>query len=267
MRRKAGNGLLGVGIATMLLGLFAAAAGGVDSGPDYQDPNYELSGSRSVGSGRTTFAFTVKGDGAAGYFLLRACDPGAQFLRAFGPDDQKPASDGNDPATGHDGVKFEPGNVGTYHVVYRDRVGGAEFIVKNGDGHKHYHLGSGCPEGTEVTTSSSTTTTERDSTTTTDKDTTTTTERESTTTTGKDTTTTTERESTTTTEEPTTSSTEEPTTSSTEEPAPGITLIDPDPSPPSGNGSGTATGLLLAGLPLALSGVAVRFADDDEGGR
>jgi hypothetical protein len=260
MRRKAGNGLLGVGISTMLLGLFAAAAGGVDSGPDYQDPNYELSGSRRVGSGRTTFAFTVKGDQAAGYFLLRPCDSGAEFLRAFGPDDQKAASVGDDPATGHDGVKFEPGNVGTYRVVYRDRVGGAEFIVKNGDGHKHYHLGSGCPEGTEVTTSSSTTTTtERDSTTTTERDSTTTTERESTTTT--------EEPTTSSTEEPTTSSTEEPTTSSTEEPAPGITLIDPDPSPPSGNGSGTATGLLLAGLPLALSGVAVRFADDDEGGR
>jgi hypothetical protein len=327
IRRKAGNLLLGVGVLTMLLGLFAAAAGGVDSGPGYQDRNYELSGRRTFGSARTTFTFTVKGDGPAEYFLIRACQPGAVFLRAFGPDDQSPAPVGPDDGTGHDGVKFEPGNLGSYTAVYRDRVSGAEFIVKNGDGHKHYYLGSGCPEGTEVTTS--TVTTERESTTTTDRDTTTTTDKDTTTTTDGSTTTTkpevtsstesptttkpevtsstespttTEPEVTSSTESPTTtkpevtsstesptttkpevtSSTESPTTtepevtSSTESPtttdpdatttseSTEITLVRPTPSHGSGDGSGTSTALLLAGLPLALSGVAVRFGEDEE---
>ncbi|MGH9036399.1 MAG: hypothetical protein ACRD0O_11600, partial [Acidimicrobiia bacterium] len=252
----------------------------VDAGPDYQDRHYDLSGSRKSGSARTTFIFTVKGDGAADHFLVSACQPGAVFLRAFGPDDQQPVSEGGaDASTGHEGVKFEPGALGAYRVVYRDAVGGAEFIIKNGDGHKHYFLGSGCPQGTEVTTS----TTGLESTTTTDKDTTTTTERKSTTTTDKDTTTTTEEpttttkepttttteaptttteEPTTTTKEPTTTTTEEPTT--TEPPNTSITLGIPEPPHEPGTGSGASTALLLAGLPLALSGVAIRFGEDGD---
>jgi hypothetical protein len=229
---------------TMLLGLFAAAAGGIDSGPDYQDRNFELSGSRNPGSARTTFVFTVKGDGAAEYFLVSACQTGATFLRAFGPDDQQPVSEGaDDPATGHYGVKFEPGTLGRYTVVYRDGVSGAEFIIKNGDGHKHYFLGTGCPAGTEVT--DSTPATEKSSTTTTEA-----------------TTTSTEPDATTTTEAPTTS-TERDATTTTEAPTTIVTLGIPEHNRP-GRGSGTSTALLLAGLPLALSGVAIRFGDDDE---
>jgi hypothetical protein len=270
---------------TMLLGLFAAAAGGIDSGPDYQDRNFELSGSRNPGSARTTFVFTVKGDGAAEYFLVSACQTGATFLRAFGPDDQQPVSEGaDDPATGHYGVKFEPGTLGRYTVVYRDGVSGAEFIIKNGDGHKHYFLGTGCPAGTEVTDStpatekSSTTTTDGDTTTTTDKAATTTTDKAATTTTDappsttstepdsttttEASTTSTERDVTTTTEAPTTT-TERDATTTTEAPATIVTLGIPEPNRPD-RGSGTSTALLLAGLPLALSGVAIRFGDDDE---
>ncbi len=316
VRRRAGNVLVVAGSMTMLLGLFAAAAGGIDSGPDYQDRNFELSGSRNPGSARTTFVFTVKGDGAAEYFLVSACQAGATFLRAFGPDDQQPVSEGaDDPATGHYGVKFEPGTLGRYTVVYRDGVSGAEFIIKNGDGHKHYFLGTGCPAGTEVTDSTpereSTTTTEGDTTTTTDQAATTTTDKAATTTTEKPTTTTTEPPTTTTTEPDatttttteaptttteaptttterdatTTTTTEAPTTTTTEpdattttegptsttepdattttEPTTIVTLGILEPNRP-GRGSGTSTALLLAGLPLALSGVAIRFGDDDE---
>jgi hypothetical protein len=264
--------MVGAGSLTMLLGLFAAAAGGVDSGPDYQDRNFELSGSRNPGSARTTFVFTVKGDGAGEYFLVSACQAGAAFLRAFGPDDQQPVSEGaDDPASGHNGVKFEPGTLGRYTIVYRDGVSGAELIIKNGDGHKHYFLGTGCPEGTEVPNSTpereSTTTTDGDTTTTTDGDTTTTAEKPTTTTTEAPTrtteapTTTTEPDATTTTEGPT--STTEPDATTTTEPTTIVTLGIPEPNTP-GRGSGTSTALLLAGLPLALSGVAIRFGDGDE---
>ncbi len=280
----------------MLLGLLASAAGGLDQGPDYQDRNYSVSGSRRFSSqaNRTTFTFEVTGDGAAEYFLINACEPGTSVVRAFGPDDQQPVSDGPDQSTGHESLKFEPGNLGTYIVIYRDDINGAEFIIKNGNGHKHYYVGSGCPAGTEVTTSSrdesTATTDEKESTTTTEKESTTTTEK-ATTTTEKPTTTT---EASTTTEAPTTTTeapmtTEKPTTSTeapptstedtkppkepkppkedptptSEEPPTSVTLAGL-PDPPRPGGSGTSTRLLLVGIPLALSGVAIRFGEPEE---
>jgi hypothetical protein len=327
IRRRASNLLVVAGGLTMTIGLFATAAGGLDEGPDYHDNNYEVSGYRRVTTEpeRTSFTFMLEGDRPAGYILISACETGAEFVRAFGPDDQEPVSVGHDAVTDHDGVKFEPGNRGRYSVVYRGNVDGAEFIVKSGDGHKHYFLGSGCPEGTEVTTS---TRDERDSTTTTDRETTTTTDRETTTTTDRETTTTTtEPESTSTTQAPTTTTeapttttqaptttteaptttTEAPTTTTTEAPTttteapttttektkktePPTTATEPpkktEPPPtaitveppttatmlaggshtggPRG-GSSTATVLLLAGLPLTLSGVAIRFGQPEDG--
>ncbi len=283
---------------TMTIGLFATAAGGLDEGPDYHDNNYEVSGYRRVTTEpeRTSFTFMLEGDRPAGYILISACETGAEFVRAFGPDDQEPVSVGHDAVTDHDGVKFEPGNRGRYSVVYRGNVDGAEFIVKSGDGHKHYFLGSGCPEGTEVTTS---TRDERDSTTTTDRETTTTTDRETTTTTDRETsTTTTEPESTSTTQAPTTTTeaptttteapttttektkkTEPPTTATgppekTEPPPTAITVEPPTTATMLVGGShtggprgvsSTATVLLLAGLPLTLSGVAIRFGQPEDG--
>ncbi len=283
----------------MLLGLLAGAAGGLDQGPDYHDRNYSVSGSRRVNAeaSRTTVTFEVSGDAAAEYFLINACEPGTSVMRAFGPDDQQPVSDGPDQATGHESLKFEPGTLGKYTVIYKGDVSGAEFIIKNGDGHRHFYVGSGCQPGTEVTTTS-----RPDSTTTTDKETTTTT-RESTTTTDKDTTTTTDKV-TTTTQAPTTTTTQAPTTTTqaptttTQAPttttqAPTTTTKDTKPPKPPkdepttttadqsptsvtlaglpspgpgrpGGGSGTSNQLLLIGLPLALSGVAIRFGEPDE---
>jgi hypothetical protein len=303
--------MLVLGLLTMAVGLFATAAGGVDQGPDYQDHNYRVSGNRRVTTGPdgTTFTFALEGDQPADSVLVSACETGAEFLRAFGPDDQQPAAVAHDPSTGHDGVRFEPGNLGRYTVVYGGNISGAEFIVKSGDGHKHYFLGSGCPEGTEVTTSSktgpereSTTTTERESTTT-EKESTTTTEapttttEKPTTTTEKPTTTTeaptttteaptttteapttTTEAPTTTTEAPTTTTKkpkkDEPPTTETTEP-PTARTVDPPtgvPVPPASShtggpegGSSLPTALLLAGLPLTLSGVAIRFGQPEDG--
>ncbi len=319
-RRRLSNLLLATGTITMLLGLLAGEAGGTDQGPDYHDRHYSVSGDRRLSSqsNRTTFTFEVAGDAAAEYFLVNACEPGTTVLRAFGPDDQQPVSDGPDQGTGHESLKFEPGTLGTYTVIYRDDISGAEFIIKNGDGHRHFHLGTGCPDGTEVTTSSrpdSTATTDKDSTTTTEKESTTTTEK-STTTTGAPTTSTTARPTTTTqgpttttqgpttttqaptttTQAPTTTTqaptttTEAPptttkdtkppkppkdtkppknptTTTATDAPATSVTLAElPAPGSPPGGGGGSAPSnqLLLLGLPLALSGVAIRFGDPDE---
>ncbi|MDQ3946297.1 MAG: hypothetical protein M3357_14315, partial [Actinomycetota bacterium] len=197
-RRRASNLLLATGSVTMLVGLLAAAAGGLDEAPGYQDRNFSVSGSRRVNpdTNRTIVTFEVKGDGAAEYFLINACEPGTTVVRAFGPDDQQPVSDGPDEATGHESLKFEPGTLGTYTVLYRGDVSGAEFVIKNGGGHRHFSVGTGCPPATEVTTTSrdgSTSTTDRGTTSTTDKETTTTT-----------------RKSTTTTEPPTTETTEPP---------------------------------------------------------
>ncbi|MGH9282796.1 MAG: hypothetical protein ACRD0S_07650 [Acidimicrobiales bacterium] len=327
-RRRASNLLLATGATTMLLGLLAGAAGGLDQGPDYHDRNYSVSGSRRVNAeaSRTTVTFEVSGDAAAEYFLINACEPGTSVMRAFGPDDQQPVSDGPDQATGHESLKFEPGTLGKYTVIYKGDVSGAEFIIKNGDGHRHFYVGSGCQPGTEVTTTSrpdSTTTTDKETTTTTDKETTTTT-RESTTTTDKVTTTTTDKV-TTTTQAPTTTTTQAPTTTTqapttttqapttttqapttttqaptttTQAPttttqAPTTTTKDTKPPKPPkdepttttadqsptsvtlaglpspgpgrpGGGSGTSNQLLLIGLPLALSGVAIRFGEPDE---
>ncbi|HZA82071.1 MAG TPA: hypothetical protein VFC13_11450, partial [Actinomycetes bacterium] len=178
----------------MFVGLLASAAGGVDQGPDYRDRNFSVEGGRSYSgqADRTTFRFRVTGDGPADYFLIHACEPGASLVRAFGPDDQQPVPTGSDEPTGHESLKFEPGRLGSYTIIYRHNIGGAEFVIKNGDGHRHFSVGSGCPAGTEVTTStrSGATPTTEDRTTTTRKATTTT------------------RDSTTTTDAPTTSTTD-----------------------------------------------------------
>ncbi|MGH9223755.1 MAG: hypothetical protein ACRD2W_08195 [Acidimicrobiales bacterium] len=315
--------LLVAGTLIAAVGLLAGAAAGVDSGPDYKDRDFSVSGRRTYhfSSDRTTFRFEVTGKGPAEYFLINACTPGTTTVRAYGPDDQRPVSSGPDQPTGHESQKFQPGTLGSYTVVYEDSVDGAEFIVKNGDGHRHYFFGSGCPDGTRVTTStrdsSSSTGRDRDSTSSTrrdrdrdrdstsstrrDRDSTSSTTRPSTTTTDAPTTTTdgptttttagatTTTTATTTTEEPTTTTTagsttttEEPTTTTTagsttttaeptttttaEDPSPSVTLASipgPEPAPRSEGGSGPAPGLLFLGLPLALSGVAIRFADPD----
>ncbi|MGH8991287.1 MAG: hypothetical protein ACRDZ7_07155 [Acidimicrobiia bacterium] len=253
-QRLASNVLLALGSLAMVLGLVAGAAGAIDSG-DYQDRNFSVDGGRRYDGkdDRTVFAFRVTGDGPAEYFLINACETGARLLRAFGPDDQQPVGPGPDQSTGHESLKFEPGNLGTYTVIYRGDIDGAEFIIKNGDGHRHHHVGTGCPSSTEVTTS---TRERRASTTTEKKSTTTTTDKKTTTSTGP----------TTTTMEPTTT-TMEPTTT-TDSSATSVTLAAlPDPGPPQrpDRGSGPVpAGLLFAGLPLALSGVAVRFGDPDE---
>lgn len=319
-RRTVSNLLLAIGSLTMLVGLLGGAAGAVDEGPGYQDRSYSVSGSRrfNAQADRTTFTFKVTGEGPAEYFLINACEAGAAFVRAFGPDDQQPVETAPDEPTGHESLKFEPGTLGTYTVLYRHDIGGAELIIKNGDGHRHFHVGTGCPDGTEVTTSSrsersttttteqesSSTTTEKESTTTTKQKPSTTTTEEPTTTTEEPTTTTEEptttteeptttteepttttEEPTTTTEEPTTtteeptSTTEEPTTTmeepttTTEEPTTSsdppttVTLAElpsPSPGPGGGGGSGTSSRLLLVGLPLALSGLTIRFGDPDD---
>jgi LPXTG-motif cell wall-anchored protein len=228
-QRMIGNALVLFGLLVLATGMFANRATASDDLPKYQDKVDRIEGSRSYNAGtkQTTFVFNATFKEQVSHITVTTCPENtATVVSATGPSGTKTET-GKDPSINHTGVKFEPGKSGTYTVVFSGDVAGADFIVKNGDGHKHYSMGTGCG-GTPVTTSSSATTatstpaqqetpTTTASTTTTTAPTTTTTA-PTTTTTAPTTTTTTASTTTTTTEPPTTTTTTASTTTTTTEP-------------------------------------------------
>jgi LPXTG-motif cell wall-anchored protein len=238
-QRMIGNALVLFGLLVLATGMFANRATASDDLPKYQDKVDRIEGSRSYNAGtkQTTFVFNATFKEQVSHITVTTCPENtATVVSATGPSGTKTET-GKDPSINHTGVKFEPGKSGTYTVVFSGDVAGADFIVKNGDGHKHYSMGTGCG-GTPVTTSSSATTatstpaqqetpTTTASTTTTTAPTTTTTA-PTTTTTAPTTTTTTASTTTTTTEPPTTTTTTASTTTTTEPPATTTTGLLPD---------------------------------------
>lgn len=199
-QRRLGNGLMVLGLLAFLLGLLAGPAlGGNDA--NFTDDGYAVTGSRAYNQGqnRTTFSFTLTGNSNPNYVLLISCPENQAVVSAVGPGNKGPDNAGQ--GEGHTGTKFTPGDRGTYTIVFSGDVAGAEMVVKNGPGHRHFGAqGPGCLSSTTTTTASTTTTTTAPITTTTVAPTTTTT---------------TEAPTTTTTQAPTTTTTEAPTTTTT----------------------------------------------------
>jgi hypothetical protein len=154
-QRRLGNGLMVLGLLAFLLGLLAGPAGGTDQGT-FDNENFAVSGSRNESGGQTTFSFTLSGESDPNFVLLLSCPEGIEPVRAEGPDGDPDNAPGGE---GHTGEKFTPGSLGTYTVVYSGNVTGAELVIKNGPGHRHFGVGTGCNANTPATTSSTTTTT------------------------------------------------------------------------------------------------------------
>jgi hypothetical protein len=148
-----------VGLALMATGVLADRATADDTS-GYNDKVTSVEGSMTYDSAanQTTFVFKLSVSEQVSHVTITSCPEGNQIVSSAGPSGTKTET-GKDPSTNHTGVKFEPGKAGTYTVVFSGNVSGANFIVKNGSGHKHYTIGtgSGC-SGTAVTTSSTTTT-------------------------------------------------------------------------------------------------------------
>jgi hypothetical protein len=217
---------------SLVLGLWWLAPGvrATDDLGGFNDRGFAVSGTRAdgPGAGQSTFTIDFSGTEDAGYVLIAACRNDAAVVHSRGPENQAPTSaqPASDHPTGHRGMKFEPGPRGRYSVTYDRAVGFVEFIVKNGNGHKHFKVGSAdcLPAGAGSDTSSTTTTTTVPSSTTSSSTT----------------------SSSTTTEPPTTTTTEPPTTTTssstttTTEPGGGIDLL-PDVDPSSTTSSSTSS--------------------------
>ena len=91
---------------------------------------------------QTAFSWQVTGDGPADYILVRACRD-APIVFAVGttgpPVQAEPVAD---PATGVTGLKWQPGEVGTYTVEYKGAIGAAELVMKNGAGSRRIRAGT-----------------------------------------------------------------------------------------------------------------------------
>lgn len=131
---------------------------------EYNDKVDSVSGSRSydADANQTTFSFTIKiqdGTATISHLVISTCPQGAEVVTATGGQQGDYQGNQNDPTTDRTGAKFEPGRTGTYTVVFAGDITGAEIALKNGNGYEVFFAGSGCDEGSEVTTSSTTTST------------------------------------------------------------------------------------------------------------
>ena len=150
-------GLIAVG------SLLPAPAGAEDDLAAYVDRVADVSAQRNYNSDtdQTTFTFTLElesGTDSVSHIVIAPCPGPATVVSSSGP----PGSSGSvadpDPSTEHHGAKFEPGYSARYEVTFDGSPRGAEFIVKNGRGHKHY-LRSSCFATVSPTTAPPTTTT------------------------------------------------------------------------------------------------------------
>jgi LPXTG-motif cell wall-anchored protein len=155
-QRTIGNALVSVGLLVMALGLVAdRASAHSDTGPNYEDKVTKIEGSSSYDptADTTTFVFKATFSEQVSHLVVSSCPAGTDVVDATAPSGVKVEKNKTDPGgTDATGAKFEPGKSGTYTVAFTGNVTGAEFIVKNGNGHRHYSIGSGC-SGTPVTTS------------------------------------------------------------------------------------------------------------------
>jgi hypothetical protein len=303
-QRTIGNALVLVGLLVMVGGFLSNSALASDTdGYAERVTNIEGSRTRDAAANTTTFVFKVTFERTVSHVLIASCPENASVKSSTGPDGSTMSPNGRDGSTDHRGVKYTPGVSGTYTIVFDGDISGADFIVKESNGHKHFSMGTGC-SGTAVSTSSSSsssTTASTEPTTTTMEPTTTTMEPttttlEPTTTSSSSTSSTTEAtilpgiEETTSSSSPTSSSaptptTEPPSTSSTD-----ATVLGSQLENPANTGTGTGadvlgsqeeqgavggatiprTGgevggyLLLAGLALLLGGLAIRFGQVEE---
>lgn len=159
------TGLLAMGLA------FAAAApaNATDDLADYQgeaakgvvvtpDRDYDEV------TKQTTFTFELalkQGETRVSHVLLISC-PDIQIVRTSGPSENGqitagPTAPEEDGSIKHSGIKFDPGFKGVYTVVFAGNIAAADFVVKDGNGHKHYP--SGADVCKPVTTSATTPTT------------------------------------------------------------------------------------------------------------
>ncbi|MEW6473200.1 MAG: hypothetical protein AB1679_13090 [Actinomycetota bacterium] len=115
---------------------------------------------------RTIFSFMLtlnSGESQVSHVLLGACE-GLEIVSVSGPpgankDPEAPKADNSNGGGGHFGVKYEPGKPGTYTIVFAGNIAGAEFVIKDGTGHKHFPSGQASDVCKPVTTSQTTPTT------------------------------------------------------------------------------------------------------------
>jgi hypothetical protein len=138
--------VLGVGLA--LAAVVAGPAGANDDVDKYQGDKKNVSvqaqGPNYDGT-NTTFTFTLSATENVSHVVLMTC-PNIQIVSATGPqgankEGDAPKQDSSIKDEGHVGIKFEPGVPGTYTIVFAGNIAGAEFVVKDGDGHKHFTAG------------------------------------------------------------------------------------------------------------------------------
>ena len=137
------------GLAAVVLGgFFASPAGAHGDTSKFQDKNYTVTYSDPVfEDGKTTFTITLSGTETASHVLVVPCGS-PTLVSATGPEGAGKPETGQDGSTGHTGTKFPQGPMGEYTIVYEGQVNGLDFIVKNGDGHQHYAVGSCTTETT-----------------------------------------------------------------------------------------------------------------------
>ena len=155
MKRIAPWRSAGLGVSAVLTAVIALAAATV--GPTYaaddlekyqgDKKNVTVEGTRTYDGNQTTFAFALKTNGEnVSQVLLMAC-PDVNIVSATGPagakkESAEPKADPSIKDGPHVGIKFEPGAPGTYTIVFAGNISGAELVVKDGDGHKHFTTGS-----------------------------------------------------------------------------------------------------------------------------
>jgi hypothetical protein len=145
--------------AVMVAGFFASPAGAHGDASDFQDKNYTVTYSDPVfADGKTTFKITLSGTEEASHVLVVPCGS-PTLVSATGPNGAGQPENGEDGSTGHTGTKFPKGPMGEYTIVYEGQVNGLDFIVKNGNGHQHFAVGSCTTETTTPTTAGNTPTT------------------------------------------------------------------------------------------------------------
>jgi len=143
------TGLLAMGLALAA----AVPAGANDDLAKYQGDkkNVSVTSTRAYdqATNRTTFTFTLNATENVSHVVLMACE-GIEIVSATGPNGAAKEGDApkNDPSiddqSQHVGIKFEPGVPGQYTIVFVGNIAAADFVVKDGDGHKHF------PSGAEV---------------------------------------------------------------------------------------------------------------------
>jgi hypothetical protein len=111
-------------------------------GPNYKDKSYWVSVTRTYDATtkQTTFIYVVTGTAPASHMVIVPCASSPTVVRAVGPGGAAPTNPQlfTDPPTGQTGVKFDPGPMGTYTVVFAGNIAEASFVIKNGNGYRTY---------------------------------------------------------------------------------------------------------------------------------